>query len=488
MTDNTQLSPGSGGDVVRDIDRGGGIKTQVMQLDVGGASSESLVSTINPLPMNMPLVGIDTYNSSGYLHVDSSSAGTDGSVYSTVTFPQVNMMAGKGIDGIAHAMSVSSLGTIEVTEGAEGLTVNTSVSSPVDIMSDYRIPQYVSLVGDPNGDFAEVNILEKLIENDGSLSINTQVINQPARDINNKLIPSDAPQLITGSASAANQVLFTVDTTGYNSISVQSGAGFLAVLSFLVSNDGISWSPCLGWYSQGVNQSSTSIQATTFMIVPCLGRYFRIQCAAYTSGIATVTAYLRQQPVTQLANIPSTNIAQIGGTAIVTGGVAGIQAIGGNIAIGTTATANPVPTGGRVLTTLAAAQVNAATASLSFTGAQQLTIKPYGDVLNDWTYTTGATALTTTTTAAAAKAAGAAGIRNYVTGIQAQNTSATATTLLILDGATNLLVFNLPASMTVPAVMDFPTPLHGTAATALNYNFGTAAATVFLNIQGYQSA
>jgi hypothetical protein len=488
MTDNTQLSPGSGGDVVRDIDRGGGIKTQVMQLDVGGASSESLVSTINPLPMNMPLVGIDTYNSSGYLNVDSSSAGTDGSVYSTVTFPQVNMMAGKGIDGIAHAMSVSSLGTIEVTEGAEGLTVNTSVSSPVDIRSDYRIPQYVSLVGDPNGDFAEVNILEKLIENDGQISLNTQVINQPARDINNKLIPSDAPQIITGSANAANQVLFVVDTTGYQSISLQTTGTWVGTISLQSSNDGINWLNVLGWNTQGGNVPIATFSSNIGVSVPATLRYFRAYFISYTSGTCIGVALLRQQPAFNSSLGPSINVNQIGGTAVVSGGVAGIQAIGGNIAIGTTATANPVPTGGRVLTTLAAAQANAATASLSFTGAQQLTIKPYGDVLNDWAYTTGATALTTTTTAAAAKAAGAAGIRNYVTGIQAQNTSATATTLLILDGATNLLVFNLPASMTVPAVMDFPTPLHGTAATALNYNFGTAAATVFLNIQGYQSA
>lgn len=47
MSDNTVL-PGSG-EAVRDLDKGG-IKTQVMALDVGGAGVEKLLSTDNPLP------------------------------------------------------------------------------------------------------------------------------------------------------------------------------------------------------------------------------------------------------------------------------------------------------------------------------------------------------------------------------------------------------------------------------------------------------
>jgi hypothetical protein len=51
MADNTQVNTGSG-DVIRDIDRGG-VKTQVMQLDAGGQSGESLVSNTNPLPVKL---------------------------------------------------------------------------------------------------------------------------------------------------------------------------------------------------------------------------------------------------------------------------------------------------------------------------------------------------------------------------------------------------------------------------------------------------
>jgi hypothetical protein len=50
MTDNTLLNSGTGGDTIRDIDRSG-VKTQVTQLDAGGAAGESLVSSLSPMPV-----------------------------------------------------------------------------------------------------------------------------------------------------------------------------------------------------------------------------------------------------------------------------------------------------------------------------------------------------------------------------------------------------------------------------------------------------
>ena len=93
----------------------------------------------------------------------------------------------------------------------------------------------------------------------------------------------------------------------------------------------------------------------------------------------------------------------------------------------------------------------------------------------------------TTSASTAMRAAGAGQVRNYVTGFQFTNTSATATLVNILDGASVVWQGNAPASMTVPVVVSFPTPLRGTAATAMNVQCGTAAANVLVNAQGYQS-
>ena len=60
MADNTVLNPGSGGDTVRDIQRTtGGPKTQVVQLDIGGASSNAellLDGGQSPSSMSVPVV------------------------------------------------------------------------------------------------------------------------------------------------------------------------------------------------------------------------------------------------------------------------------------------------------------------------------------------------------------------------------------------------------------------------------------------------
>ena len=42
MADNTTLNPGAAGDSIRDIDRAG-VKTQVNQIDIGGAAAELLL-------------------------------------------------------------------------------------------------------------------------------------------------------------------------------------------------------------------------------------------------------------------------------------------------------------------------------------------------------------------------------------------------------------------------------------------------------------
>lgn len=48
MADNTILPPGGGGDTIRDIDKGG-LKTQVVAIDLGGAGAESLLTGTLPV-------------------------------------------------------------------------------------------------------------------------------------------------------------------------------------------------------------------------------------------------------------------------------------------------------------------------------------------------------------------------------------------------------------------------------------------------------
>ncbi|HDU1185824.1 TPA: hypothetical protein REU56_002934 [Listeria monocytogenes] len=141
--------------------------------------------------------------------------------------------------------------------------------------------------------------------------------------------------------------------------------------------------------------------------------------------------------------------------------------------------------GGRALTANYTAVQTGDAADFVTTLVGALIQKPFSIPELDWMYS-GATPVTTTTDVAL-KAAPGAGIRNYLTGIQIQNTSTTATEVVIKDGATVIWRGYAPASMTVCADMTFPTPLRTTAAAALNFACITTAANVYVNAQGYQA-
>lgn len=164
--------------------------------------------------------------------------------------------------------------------------------------------------------------------------------------------------------------------------------------------------------------------------------------------------------------------------------VSGNPAVVGAAAEDAAASGNPVLVGGVVRTAVAPTSLVAGdVCRTTMTNGGAAVVKLNSVPETDWQYT----GALTTAAAVAAKAAGAAGIRNYVTDISYQNTSATATTVLLQDGATTIAQWHAPASMTAPANILFRTPRRGTAATAMNVNCGTAGANVLINVGGYQA-
>lgn len=114
-----------------------------------------------------------------------------------------------------------------------------------------------------------------------------------------------------------------------------------------------------------------------------------------------------------------------------------------------------------------------------------LVTKPYAIPEADWQSAAAAGGITTTTDVVL-KAAAAAGVRNYVTAIDLRNAHATvATEVVVKDGATVIWRQLLPAAMASPVAITFPTPLRGTAATAVNVACITTGAQVYFNAQGF---
>lgn len=83
--------------------------------------------------------------------------------------------------------------------------------------------------------------------------------------------------------------------------------------------------------------------------------------------------------------------------------------------------------------------------------------------------------------------AGAAGVRNYLTGLQFANTGV-ASEIVVKDGATVIWRGYVPATTGTQSQVTFQVPLKGTAATAMNVAMVTTGAACRVSAQGFTGA
>jgi hypothetical protein len=195
---------------------------------------------------------------------------------------------------------------------------------------------------------------------------------------------------------------------------------------------------------------------------------------------ASVPVYVQGQRAQGTQNpgpvaIVGTPAVSISGTPAVTANTSGPAAHDSAIS------GNPLRIAARALTANYTAVATGDVADLVATLVGALVVKPYAIPEADWQGTGSKTDLTDLQI----KAQAAAGIRNYVTAVQIQNKGAVATDVVIKDGSTVLWTGNFPASMVAPVPIEFPTPLRGTAATAVNIACLTTGANVLMNAQGF---
>ncbi len=113
---------------------------------------------------------------------------------------------------------------------------------------------------------------------------------------------SDAPGLLSFflNASVLNSATPWIDTTGYQSISVQLNAspGGSGVIRLYGSNDMTNPQQICGWNSNGSNTSTSVIPGPGLNIFPCLSRYVRIGVGtAGTNTALPIVCHLRAAPV-----------------------------------------------------------------------------------------------------------------------------------------------------------------------------------------------
>lgn len=223
----------------------------------------------------------------------------------------------------------------------------------------------------------------------------------------------------------------------------------------------------------GENAGSTVVSGNVTGVglynYPILGRFCRVMLAAATTANPT-------DLIATCLNGQAFRATYVSGTPTMAGTAAHDAAISGN----------PVRMGARAISANYAAVANGDVADTTCTLVGAQIVKPYSIPEADWQFAAAAGGIVNTTDVVA-RAAGAAGIRNYVTGIQLRNVSAVSTEFVIKDGATVIWRTFLTANNSTPNDIEFPTPLKGTAATALNIACVTTGAAVFANLQGYQA-
>lgn len=268
----------------------------------------------------------------------------------------------------------------------------------------------------------------------------------------------------SGTATASSTV--AINTFGYAACKVQVTGTYSGSLSGQTTTDGINWitlAAPTAFIKDSSGLSSATIASATvdeFNVYVGGATAFRVTALGAQTGTAVVT----------------TNCA--------VSALKFYDTVQGASADSSAATGNPVQVSGVVATAASAAVSNGSNARLKMTSGRQLVIKDFAEAESDWQTSqditgTGSTAL---------KAAGAAGIRNYVTNCQVSGgATVVAQTVSILDGASVIYKANLAAATPLVNLGPFPTPLRGTAATAMNIQFSVGTGTETTNCQGFQA-
>ena len=196
-----------------------------------------------------------------------------------------------------------------------------------------------------------------------------------------------------------------IDTSQYHTVAlhITTGAGISAgVLIFEgcnYINSTSAWAT-IPLFDQNAQTtlpvSSVTLAASTdrYFVGPAYFRYFRVRVStAVAGGQVTLSAVYSAQSfspstnqVAQSSGNWSTNIAQIGGSNPVSAGVAGTQAVGGNVAPGNLPTVNPVGSSGvdskglirRLLTDSAGQSIVVGPDLVNVVGSQPIQTKEIG--------------------------------------------------------------------------------------------------------------
>jgi hypothetical protein len=305
------------------------------QLFSGTVTTTGVGSTLDVTGFESALIQLSGDTFAGIIKLERS---LDGVTWYDALVTELNSMTQK--------TQIDSLGIFSVRSEAQFLRYNvTNITGSVSIIID--------------GGTALVSPVDKISwamdeTNNTPLHIKVQPQNSGIKqDLLGAFILSDAPQPVTVSQMIGG--VHIIDTQGYSTLQITTGVGFASTTGVGFSTDGITFTQTPMMTGAGV--FATALAASTNYTIPCVGRFARISATAagqFTYTLRNIQGQIAGQNLVGIngaAVAPATaqvgvNVAQMAGTATVTGGVAGTLGVGGVNLVGVTSASNPVIVGG----------------------------------------------------------------------------------------------------------------------------------------------
>jgi len=270
---------------------------------------------------------------------------------------------------------------------------------------------------------------------------------------------------VSGTATSA-AVLFTTSMLNYESITVQvTSAGSSCIVTYETSDDNTTW-----YSSGGLNVTNvgytvpTAISANAALLqFARKGLYFRARVSTYGSGTVAIVGTLSKVPVTNIMPTLYGPANEAGAVSVGTFGIAAEARTSSKTSVANAQFTRPIATSdGRLVTRLNSIAEN------------------------EWQYAAASGGITNTSDVVLVAAAGA-GIKNYLTGLSVANANATASEIVIKDGASTVIWRMYLAANAPIQSIEFVTPLQSSANTALNVACITTGTKTYINAQGYKA-
>jgi hypothetical protein len=349
MADNVVLNPGSGGASARTVDNSvyttsatATAQTQVIKNDFGGETGEALVTVTTPFPSAATggyFVASPLNSSTTQLAAGATFTGTIEAIPTALSL-SLNIPSDQSlfvtVNGYATSNPNSKISSQTVLVAAntglnQAFTVNqnycnvvvqnigTATTTLLNINSQYgpiaatddggSAP--VAIYG--TGDLAGINLIEECIK--GELPLNVTVTNPDKVDTlaNGGVVPTDCQ----GWTLLSGQTI-TLDTTGYNSASIQSIAGIVTVtVSNVLSGPFQAQNILLCAASTGSPTNAVASGNAGVMSVPF--RYIKLSLPLAAGNAAIVYLRSAQVPIFAGASGAPVNLNNIAGAAVSSG-------------------------------------------------------------------------------------------------------------------------------------------------------------------------